>query len=137
MRPIALVAAVLVTAGALATMGFAVSTFNSHQGLPSHISVGTQWGHVVRGEPDTVSGRAIDAKLTTKLLLDSQEVRGRRPRWRVIATTSRLGPGGTYAFTVHPQVKTRYKVLTAVDHQNTSRVVAVIVDRTERASTPR
>jgi len=133
MRPIALVTAVLATAGALATMGFAVSTFNSHQGLPSHISVGTQWGHVVAGEPDTVSGRAIDAKLTTKLLLDAQEVRGAHDKWRVIATTSRLGPGGTFAWTVYPRIMTRYKVLTAIDHQNTSRVVAVIVDRSEPA----
>jgi hypothetical protein len=131
MRPITLVAAVVAIACALATMGFAVSTFNSHQGLPSHISVGTQWGHVVAGEPDTVAGRAVDAKLDTKLLLDAQEVRGRRPKWHVIATTSRLRPGGSFEFVVRPRVKTRYKVLTAVDHQNESRVVAVIVDSTE------
>ena len=112
-------------------MGFAVSAFNSHQGLPSHISIGTQWGHVVPGEPDTVAGQAVDAKLDTKLLLDAQEVRGPRPKWRAIAATSRLGPGGTFKFTVYPRVKTRYKVLTAIDHQNTSRVVAVIVDRSE------
>jgi len=128
MRPLTLIATLVVVLGAFAGIGFAVRSFERHQGLPYHIGVGTRYGHVNPGERDVVSGQALNGKPTTKLLLDAQEAPYERNHWRVIASTSHLGPGGYFAFVVHPRVRTRYKVLSAVDRLTFSRVVAVIVD---------
>ena len=124
----ALGAALIAVMAALVALASAVQSFERHPGLPFHIAAGTQWGHVVPGEPDLVVGRAEGAKPSTKLLLDAQEAPYDVNKFRVIATVDRLGPGGSFRFTVYPRTRTRYKVLTAVDHLNTSREVAVIVD---------
>jgi hypothetical protein len=128
-RPAALAGAVIVLLGALAALGFAVRSFNNHQGLPYHIGAGSRWGHVAPGEADVVSGTALGAKPRTKLLLDALEFPYQHHKWHVIASTTRLvGPSRRYRFVVHPSVRTHYKVITAIDHLNASRVITVVVN---------
>src|SRR5207302_8607222 len=57
MRPLTLIATLVVVLGAFAGIGFAVRSFERHQGLPYHIGVGTRYGHVNPGERDVVSGQ--------------------------------------------------------------------------------
>jgi hypothetical protein len=128
-RPAALAGALIVVLVALAALGFAVRSFERHQGLPYHIGIGSRWGHVAPGEADAISGNALGAKPGTKLLLDALEFPYQHRKWHVVASTTKLvGPSRRYTFTVRPRVRTHYKVITAIDHLNASRVVTIVVN---------
>jgi len=130
MRIAAFIAAFIVVLAGLAGIVYAVQRFNQHQGLPSHIDIGSRYGHVVPGEADIILGHALDTKPGTKLLLAAQLAPYNRTRWRVIASFSQLGPGGSFSFVVRPRARTRYKVMAAIDHFDSSRYTGSIVDRT-------
>ena len=123
-----LVALVVALAGAATGLVLAVGRFNNHQGLPWHISIGTQYGHVSLGQSGVISGTVYGGRRNQKLVLWAETAPYLHHDFHPIATLDHIGPHGSYRFVVWPRVRSRYQVATAIDRQDSSRMVAIIVD---------
>lgn len=127
MRPLPLAAATVVLVAALAALAVGLHSFNRHRAVPWHIGLGSKYGHIVRGEPDYVSGEALHATRDTVLQLVAATFPYKH--WKTLAA-QHPASDGSFRFDIAPQVKTHYRVVSSIDKQMSSRAIAVLVSPT-------